>query len=340
MKKVCEQVQGKPSHSLRSNEPYLTCLEPSWLYWKKREQSGTKCHRCDLDCLALKAAATSQARPTQPTRGTHTTHHQPPLSRIRRQQQQTQLQTPLARDNNNHNSLAMTDISTEESTVTMAAHQAESSQDGTIEVLLSRAAYRLGGSVVGTIRLTGKKDVDPRAWFQSARVYVAGRCRVDGRWHNPDTYKRIYGQHPHLKDHTDMETSSDDTVCFWATNVVNLLELKERTVGQWKDANPKAMVLKSGLLRECEAAAYKDHLPEESTRVPLESQHLAFTFRVDLPLDIPHSAVAACVRYSYSAVVSVTTASNEVRRTLHEQSYECLQTTNTFTSCCDCSFSL
>ena len=201
-------------------------------------------------------------------------------------------------------------------TVTMAARQAESSQDATIEVLLSRPSYRLGGSVVGTIRLIGKKDVDPRAWFQSARLYVAGRCRVDGRWHNPDTYKQIYGQHhPHLKDHVDMETAtSSDTICFWATNVVNLLELEERTVGQWKDVNPRAMILKSGLLRECETAAYEDHhSPEESTRAPLESQHLAFTFRVDLPLDIPHSAVAACVRYSYSVVVSAMTVSNEVR---------------------------
>lgn len=196
-------------------------------------------------------------------------------------------------------------------------HNEHHAHDATIEVLLSRPAYRLGGSIVGTIRLTGKKDVDSRAWFQSARLYVAGRCRVDGRWHNPATYKQIYGQiHPYLKDHLDLETTTSDnsTFCFWATNVVNLLDLKERTVGHWKDVNPKAMVQKSGLLRECEAAVYEDHcyLPEESTRVPLESQHLAFTFRVDLPLDIPHSAVAACVRYSYSVVVSAMTVSNEV----------------------------
>jgi hypothetical protein len=233
---------------------------------------------------------------------------------------------------------AMTDTATEESTMSTAAHHGQSSHDTTVEVVLSRPSYRLGGSVVGTIRLTAKQDVDPRAWFQSARVYVAGRCRVDGRWHNPIIYERIYGQHPHLRDHVDLESSSE-TVCFWATNVVNLLELEERTVGQWKDVNPKAMVRKSDLLGECEAAAYEDHWPEESTGAPLESQHLAFTFRVDLPLDIPHSAVAACVRYSYSAVVSATTVSNEVRRILHEPPYGCFQTTYIFLRCCDYSFS-
>jgi hypothetical protein len=112
----------------------------------------------------------------------------------------------------------MTEVTTEESTMSTAAHHEESSHDTTVEVLLSRPSYRLGGSVVGTIRLTAtaaaKKDVHPRTWFQSARVYVAGRCRVDGRWHNPVIYKQIYGQHPHLRDHMDLEESSSETVCF------------------------------------------------------------------------------------------------------------------------------
>ena len=204
---------------------------------------------------------------------------------------------------------------TDDSNQTMAAlHET----DATVEVVLSRPAYRLGGSVVGTIRLVGKKDVDPRAWFQSAHVYVAGRCKVDDRWHNPEIYKKLYGIHPHLKDYIHVERkacSMEDTVCFWATNVVNLLELEERTVGQWEDVNPKTLLENSGLLYECEAAVYEDHPTEDTTgnEMPLESQHLAFTFRVDLPLDIPHSAVATCVRYSYSAVVSVRTITSEVR---------------------------
>jgi len=190
--------------------------------------------------------------------------------------------------------------------------------DATVEVVLSRPAYRLGGSVVGTIRLVGKRDVDPRAWFQSAEVYVAGRCKVDDRWHNPEIYKKLYGTHPHLKECMDVEhkaCSPEDTVCFWATNVLDLLELEERTVGKWEDVNPKMLVENSGLLNECEAAAYEDN-PTEGTNeedMSLEARQLAFTFRVDLPLDIPHSAAATCVRYSYSAVVSARTTTNEVR---------------------------
>lgn len=189
--------------------------------------------------------------------------------------------------------------------------------DTAVEVVLSRPAYRLGGTVVGTIRLIGKEDVDPRAWFQSAQVYVAGRCKVDDRWHNPVIYKKLYGTHPHLKECMDIERKAcqtDDTVCFWATNVVNLLELEERDVGHWDEVNPKALVENSGLLHECEAIHYEDARAEgEAEELPLEYLHLAFTFRVDLPLDIPHSAVATCVRYSFSAVVSAKTASNEVR---------------------------
>ena len=218
-----------------------------------------------------------------------------------------------------HQSLFMTmteQQATEGTNGTAAAALHES--DATVEVVLSRPAYRLGGSVVGTIRLVGKQDVDPRAWFQSAEVYCAGRCKVDDRWHNPEIYKKLYGVHPHLKECMEVESKAclaEDTVCFWATNVLDLLELEERTVGRWEDVNPKALVENSGLLHDCEAAAYEDNPTEGSTQdeLPLESKQLAFTFRVDLPLDIPHSAVAMCVRYSYSAVVSIKTTTNEVR---------------------------
>lgn len=202
-------------------------------------------------------------------------------------------------------------------TMTAALHES----DVTVQVVLSRPAYRLGGTVVGTIRIVGPKDsIDPRASFQSAQVYVAGRCKVDDRWHNPEIYKKLYGTHPHLKECVDAERkacTAEDTVCFWATNVVELLELEERTVGRWEDVNPKMLVENSGLLHDCEAAIYEDNATEEEVNedLPLESQHLAFTFRVDLPLDIPHSAAAMCVRYFYSVVVSVRTSSNEVRLT-------------------------
>lgn len=189
--------------------------------------------------------------------------------------------------------------------------------DATVEVVLSRPAYRLGGNVVGTIRLIPKEGVDPRAWFASAQVYVAGRCKVDDRWHNPVIYKKLYGTHPHLKECMDVErkaVATEDTVCFWATNVVNLLELEERDVGHWDETNPKALVENSGLLTESEAINYEDARAEgEAEELPLEFLQIAFTFRCHLPHDIPHSAVATCVRYSFSVVVSAKTTSNEVR---------------------------
>jgi hypothetical protein len=95
--------------------------------------------------------------------------------------------------------------------------------------------------------------------------------------------------------------------------VVNLLELEERDAGHWDETNPKALVENSGLLTESEAINYEDAREEgEAEELPLEYLHLAFTFRADLPLDIPHSAIATCVRYSFSVVVSAKTASNEL----------------------------
>lgn len=46
--------------------------------------------------------------------------------------------------------------------------------------------------------------------------------------------------------------------------------------------------------------------------MPLEQVQLAFSFRADLPYDVPPTMVAECVKYFYSAVLVVTTADGEV----------------------------
>lgn len=174
-----------------------------------------------------------------------------------------------------------------------------------VEVFLSRPAYPVGTALVGTVvirhrRPTLQHHQQPlnhaqkplRELLQSVVVYSAGFCRIDPRWHNVSDYTKIYGTvHPMLQMlysekqfeeellKTNMQAGewSHETVCFWATNGLELLELNERTGGEWD----------------------------------FSEDMLAFTFRVDIPLDLPHSINAATCRYYYSADVLIKTKTKQ-----------------------------
>ena len=172
------------------------------------------------------------------------------------------------------------------------------------KVTLSRPSYRLGTSVVGTIRIRPNhrsgadlSAASLRDKVKNAVVYVAGFCRVDSRWHDVSNYSKMYGPfHPQLAElygifDPKLLSQGADTVCFWATNGLQLLELPERKEGHW---NP--CVEDDG---------------EEKEVVQQQQEHLTFTFRVDIPLDIPPSISANTCRYFYSAEVLIRTNSDE-----------------------------
>jgi hypothetical protein len=178
-----------------------------------------------------------------------------------------------------------------------------------VEVHLSRRAYPLGGSVVGTVlirqpsRDNSKKEAaeEPerqplRSLLSNVVVYVAGFCKIDPRWHNVAEYSKIYGKvHPFLQllySNFDPELlqqpNGDETVCFWATDGLELLELTERTEGKW------------------ERVGNDDD----------DDEVLAFTFRVDIPSDLPHSINATTCRYFYTADVLIKSSPQQQQRIL------------------------
>eukprot|EP00934_Nitzschia_sp_Nitz4_P004803 Nitzschia sp. Nitz4//scaffold11_size288233//13775//15142//NITZ4_000727-RA/size288233-processed-gene-0.198-mRNA-1//-1//CDS//3329533933//4793//frame0 len=166
---------------------------------------------------------------------------------------------------------------------------AETSEMPNVEVFMARPAFQLGGVVVGTVLIRPSSDHPTasslRDVLKSVVVYASGYCRIDPRWHNVADYTKIYGaSHPCVQllsmdyDAELLTTSApEETVCFWATYGMELLELPERTLGAvWSDSE----------------------MPEL----------LAYTFRVDLPLDLPHSLNANSCRYYYTANVLIKTA--------------------------------
>jgi hypothetical protein len=51
---------------------------------------------------------------------------------------------------------------------------------------------------------------------------------------------------------------------------------------------------------------------ESNAPVPLEQTQFALSFRVNLPIDVPPTMSAECVKYFYSAVLVVNTVDGEV----------------------------
>ena len=144
------------------------------------------------------------------------------------------------------------------------------SSSGNIELLLSKSIYSLNTAIVGSIRITPPPSPQPLSSsssssstplskgpcnnnYQSIKVYAAGRCRIDPRWHDVPSLTRIYGTHPHHSDlpegveetavdcyfgrktsriHTstagagfvDKEGGSIPCVCFWSTDAITLYE--------------------------------------------------------------------------------------------------------------------
>lgn len=216
-----------------------------------------------------------------------------------------------------------------------------------VELFLSRGAYRSGDTVCGTVRLFRKKQgrrrnieesfSSLRTFFTYASVHVSGKCRVDTRWHpaRPSVLRELYGSvHPSVSelpsetlqaianaddDNTTTNHNTAPVVCFFATNCVNLLDLPEYDEEPRPSRKPN--ITRSDILLEEEDSSSddnNDHEPHDAVVVvdaaayAKKCHHLAFTFQVTLPEDLPPTTYATCCRYFYNAVVSVRTIRNQV----------------------------
>jgi len=128
--------------------------------------------------------------------------------------------------------------------------------------------------------------------------------------------------HPYLqllqqderKFDADLLEQSENTVCFWATNGMEALDLPERREGRrWINSETD---FQRGLHYDDDTVGgdsqhstthddYSDH------DAPTRHDILAFTFRVDIPSDLPHSVHATTCRYFYTANILVKTATQQ-----------------------------
>jgi hypothetical protein len=122
----------------------------------------------------------------------------------------------------------------------------------------------------------------------------------------------------HKKFDDGLLEQNDDTVCFWATNGMEAFDLPERSDGgRWKNAETD---FQNGLrgdddpvgdLENDEGTEYDYPDGETKDDDCINHDILAYTFRVDIPEDLPHSVNATTCRYFYTANVLVKTATEQ-----------------------------
>ena len=199
-----------------------------------------------------------------------------------------------------------------------------------VEITLSRPYYRLGGTVVGTLLVVAAAPSSAlllRDAIASLKLTVTGYCRLDPRWHGKEEVTALL-QRFHSTTTSTQPPFTDrpepsypplphHTAPIWSSGIMELMDLPERTIGRWSDAQPHPIVLPRGYRRDdvstttpLDVAHY--HRPtagnepqQQQQQLKLEEQQLAFTFRVTLPKHTPHTLVATSCRYYYTVAVQL-----------------------------------
>lgn len=203
-----------------------------------------------------------------------------------------------------------------------------------VEVTLARPTHRLGGTVVGTIRVTHRhdgsetdgdddNDVSERRRRRpqhaprvaSLQLTAAGLVRLDPRWHAAAARTSSSGTKGSRSTSCDGETTLPlpldfplpaHTTPFWTAGTIELTDLQERSFGSWEDIRPKPIVLPGRTAPDTRRGSCG--VPGLSQDpVNLAERQLAFTFRVDLPRNNPHSLLATSCRYYYLILVRLQT---------------------------------
>ena len=213
-----------------------------------------------------------------------------------------------------------------------------------------------------SIKTTFNRDISPP---KVAHIEQAERLEVETYLHPSN---KINANEDN--DYSQLPTPHENnTVCFWMTNVLELVDIPERhemsntssaaantmskdeengiPTGRGKfhgDMNPyrplqlpDLNVVQDVCKKEIDnREEYKEEANNKpstweqivasanqsnyisanddnlSEAIPLEQSQLAFSFRTNLPSDIPPTMSAECVKYFYSAVLVVTTSDGEV----------------------------
>lgn len=170
-----------------------------------------------------------------------------------------------------------------------------------VEVTLARPYARIGGVAVGMIRITDNTEdgiSHLRSNIESFELLLSAHCRLDPRWHGETRHM----QQASIELWEDLPSQlTNNSMCIWSSNRLDLMNLEEREWDKWQDVRPKPFTWPGRKVGP--------HTPPPEMDVALEDLHLAFTFRFDIPMDknLPPTLVATSCRYYYTILARLQT---------------------------------
>ena len=210
--------------------------------------------------------------------------------------------------------------------------------DISVEILLSRPYYRVGGTpMVGTILVRQPHQLRHdklRNRIESMQFTVIGLCRYDPRWFSASKIQSERNQSSYVRRlPTGYESQLPPyTVPFWTSDdePIELMHVHERDFGRWDDVNPMKPIQLPSTRRmpQSSTTAAANGIREELYKTNRgtgmdERYQLAFTFRVNIPHQCPnevgtegrhvhrfaqpHSFHGVSCRYYYLLVVRLQT---------------------------------
>lgn len=175
------------------------------------------------------------------------------------------------------------------------------SQGPQTTLILSRSGYRVGGTLVGTL-LIEKGQGPPLRQLQGVDVVVVGYCRLDARWHKTPTPYPLPPRQVQTKELYATLPKAENL--FWTSACIDLLPLP--TLAENVSQRPKDLLVPAPLPVADTKALNTLELSEDVT-IPdvtatnaAKTTFLSYSFRLDLPPNLPPSISATSCRYAYA----------------------------------------
>jgi hypothetical protein len=173
-----------------------------------------------------------------------------------------------------------------------------------VDITFSRPTYRLGGTIVGTIRVHSTDVL-----LKSLQLSAVGLCRLDPRWHRSN---RLADTNV-LLEHgiPDDFVLPPHTLPFWtAGSAIELMHLPERTYGAWEEVRPTKPIRLLSTASKEERSYGKISVQPYHEESHMDPGQLLFTFRISLPpqsKEYPHSFQGTSCRYYYCILLRILT---------------------------------
>ena len=222
-----------------------------------------------------------------------------------------------------------------------------SKKNGCLDLIVSQKVYKTGDILVGMIRCKNTNNTVDSYLSQRLLLYVAGRCRINERWHHHSFGEQeeehpCHSSLPKLSNGKTIEKSILTTksnqhatnkvsgCCIWSTNVLHLQDetptriIKKETCSSQKCKMTTDWYTYYNHQNDLEYSQEEEE--EEGKQVQSEEEDdIVFIFHVKIPCDLPPSITTIATKYSYSVVLVIQDDDDDINPEIRQVPFHVVQ---------------